>query len=890
MNEVRGFKLKEILFNRKAINLIMIYIFFMLSAVAMHYYFISSGAYFNEVCCDSVKQISYFYPFLERMFEQGEFFWSWNYGLGGDVFGQFLYYFSTSPFFWLSIILFNFDSLKDVFEFRLFSSIFKLTLTMIFSYHLFHYLKRTYLSSLVGSLIYGGAVYFTFYSLRYDFMVDGMVWLPLLILGYERLLLEKKKGLFLFTVFLVICSNFYLAFINSIFLGLYSIFKYFVIREKYTLKSFLDHMIHFAGMYLIGFLLAAFAFLPAVYNYLNVDRFYYEHSIPMFFSTEYYLSLPYHLFFQSKTLSTVIILPVATLFIMFYGIWVQKAVTKKVTLFSLIIFLMFLIPFVYSMFNGFSSIQFRWLYLFVFMTAYGVTYILDEMRERYLKKEILFGAAILLFLTGVIKFKHEIIEVYATKNDMVILGIAFLVYVLLISRKRMPKPIFSIGLVAIVLFNTVFVNHLLIRNFLGDPLQLKERQVEILESSNYGVTSEQEVFKELNQKDSGFYRVIWNNLNEFNAPLLYGYNGVSAYNSLISGNVHQFLKNEYNTLQYNAPSLYKNVDNRIFIETMLGSKYYLLNKDEIYKPFGYSKWKEINDHVIYQNNYTLPIGFMYNQAVLKETFDSLSYAEKDELLLKAAVVENKVEGIQDIDPEKLEAKVKDIDIDEIEFNHARIDGQTLKVEENGQLIIPSVIPDEEGETLFQINLIRNDGEKYSLDVNNKTFNHFGDNNIYNYPKEEIVINLGYRHTSKDITVTLTPGEYQLGTMEVQFNSFKTFMELREKRQEQSLGNIEYSSQSLSGTINANQKGILFFSIPYSKGWKVKIDGNKVQPLEVNTAFIGVPLSKGEHEIELNFVSPLVMPGLIISSMTFLLIMGYMLWRNIITRKKKEGEY
>src|SRR5690606_25102189 len=94
------------------------------------------------------------------------------------------------------------------------------------------YVRRSSTASVLGSLVYGGSVYFTFYSLRYDFMVDGMVWLPLLLLGYERFNRENKSGLFLLTIFIVVSSNFYLAFINSIYLGLYVISRYFTDNDK----------------------------------------------------------------------------------------------------------------------------------------------------------------------------------------------------------------------------------------------------------------------------------------------------------------------------------------------------------------------------------------------------------------------------------------------------------------------------------------------------------------------------------------------------------------------------------------------------------------------------------------------------------------------------------
>lgn len=849
----------------------------------MHFYFIASGAYFNEICCDSLKQISFFYPFLERMFEQGDFFWSWNYGLGGDVFGQFLYYFSTSLFFWLTILFFDIETLQDIFELRLFISIAKLTLTMVFTYHLFQYLKRSTLSSIIGCLIYGGAVYFTFYSLRYDFMVDGMVWLPLLLLGFEKFAKERKKGLFIFTIFLVVSSNFYLAFINSIYLGLYVIFKYFILREKYTIKDFLVYFIRFSALYLVGFLLASFAFFPAVYNYLHVDRFYYEIDLPLLFSGEFYKALPYRLFFMSETLRMVIILPVLTLFVFLYGFFVRKKESKLVFIFSLVIVAMFLVPITYSMFNGFSSIQYRWLYLFVFMLAYVVTYILDEMLDTYRKIDIFFFGAILVLLATVVKLKYEVFEVWADDNDLILLGIAAVICLLLIFRTKIPRVVFSIGLISTVLLNTIFINNLVLQAFLDDPEKLKEQQQVIVNSSNYGIAAEHDMFNELKRADSSFYRIIWNNQVEFNAPLLYNYNGFSAYNSLLSGDVHQFLKREYNTMQYNSPSLYKNLDNRLFLETVLGNKYYIIPEKNSLKPYGYSLYKQLNDYTIYQNDFTLPIGFMYDSILDKNTFAKLTYSEKDQLLLRAAVVLDAPSlDLPVFDLEDLDAVTKNIQLENLDLNNAVLEDRKLSVKQYNQIILPDIIPEQDGEILLEINIKRPDGERYIMDANQKTFQYFGDNNIYNYPKEQIVINLGNQHKSSDIKIGLTPGEYLLGEINVHFNPYETYEDLVKRKRAQSMQNITYTNESVSGQVDVQEKGILFLSIPYSEGWKVKVDGESVDTIKTNSAFIGVPLSEGLHKVELRFVTPYFYPGLWISITTLFVFSAILLWRK---RKK-----
>lgn len=85
-----------------------------------------------------------------------------------------------------------------------------------------------------------------------------------------------------------------------------------------------------------------------------------------------------------------------------------------------------------------------------------------------------------------------------------------------------------------------------------------------------------------------------------------------------------------------------------------------------------------------------------------------------------------------------------------------------------------------------------------------------------------------------------------------------------------------SSSHLKGTVGANDDGILLFSMPYDKGWKIKIDGAKVTQEELLSALMGVEISKGEHIIEMNYVPVGLIPGIIISLITLFMVGCYII--------------
>ena len=63
--------------------------------------------------------------------------------------------------------------------------------------------------------------------------------------------------------------------------------------------------------------------------------------------------------------------------------------------------------------------------------------------------------------------------------------------------------------------------------------------------------------------------------------------------------------------------------------------------------------------------------------------------------------------------------------------------------------------------------------------------------------------------------------------------------------------------------------MLFTSIPYEKGWKARINGKKVDTIEVLNSLLAVPLTSGMQTIELSFTPKGFIFGLILSILAFI---------------------
>jgi uncharacterized membrane protein YfhO len=78
---------------------------------------------------------------------------------------------------------------------------------------------------------------------------------------------------------------------------------------------------------------------------------------------------------------------------------------------------------------------------------------------------------------------------------------------------------------------------------------------------------------------------------------------------------------------------------------------------------------------------------------------------------------------------------------------------------------------------------------------------------------------------------------------------------------------------IEGTIEAERRAALFFSIPYDTGWTVEIDGEVARCFKANVGFLGVLLPAGEHKIVLTYKPVLVREGMAVSSLAVLVFIG-----------------
>ena len=82
---------------------------------------------------------------------------------------------------------------------------------------------------------------------------------------------------------------------------------------------------------------------------------------------------------------------------------------------------------------------------------------------------------------------------------------------------------------------------------------------------------------------------------------------------------------------------------------------------------------------------------------------------------------------------------------------------------------------------------------------------------------------------------------------------------------------QFSSSHISGRIYPREAGILVFSIPYNRGWSLKIDGENTPMIRANFGMLATPVQAGTHAVELDFRVPGQREGVLIGALGLALL-------------------
>ncbi len=98
------------------------------------------------------------------------------------------------------------------------------------------------------------------------------------------------------------------------------------------------------------------------------------------------------------------------------------------------------------------------------------------------------------------------------------------------------------------------------------------------------------------------------------------------------------------------------------------------------------------------------------------------------------------------------------------------------------------------------------------------------------------------------------------------------------RRADTLSIAEHTQNRIGGSVTLAQKRLMFFSIPFDRGWTAHVDGKRATLLTVNVGFMGLMLEPGTHTIALEFTPPYLAAGAVVSLFA-VLVYAVLLYRS-----------
>lgn len=872
-----------------------------LSLSVMIFYRIGGTDYFYISRLGDIKeQYIHFFNLFHNLVRSGEMpFWSWEFGPGGSFWNQFGYYILGDIFIW-PLLLFPVEWFPYSF---IPMSMLKILLMAIGMYLFLKELGLKKQVAVLFAISYSFPILYFEYFYTHYFFINSAVFFPFILWGYERYIRSQQIKILVISLFLTGISNFYFLFMITVGLFFYSMFRYFTMDQiKISKLNFIKFHFKLSLVYLAALGLSMFIFLPSVFGFLdsNVtvrpEKPFFE---PVLSFDEMLRKLIWEGGISFLPLITVPILLINGKKNFFFG------------LMGCLIFLTVIFQNINSFAGGFSLPgEFRAFFLYnTLLVALGAI-ALNNINYRKMKNLMFLWILsigvyywlsqnpfthygnLLKYLPLFFTVTFSLYTFYKSHKGK---SIAILVLVILVSSYSSLIPY---SFVTDILFKTRGIDA-------GDYHKGVWGTLPLMSYEDYEkYYDNKEVKNALSnlKDDKSFYRVYFSypGLTNHNSSMSYRYKSYYAYNSLLKWKLQEYEMDYLGQLGSRSLSLLRGYPNSTIINTLLNNKYYITLSGKGTNMYGYETVFKKDNLLIEKNNYWLPIGFLYENALSASDFQEIYFPLQEEAALRNAVIPERIYdkySFPSAENHSLDfiASLKDAEFEQ---------GILKETNENGLLIdskepIEITIPLKEHE-LSEMNVFvdiipytKNNGVTINI-LNDKRQNYYFEKNMrnnayvssqYHYKEtvNKVLFRMGADSDSKWVKIVIQPGRFLLKDIRVTAGSYSAYDKWVKEHQSNSLKNIAFSNNRLSGIVNADQNAVLFLSIPYSKGWKAYIDGEKAETFPVHSAYTGVFIPEGSHEIQLRYLPEGFITGLGISLMS---LIGLLSWRVYFSKRVK----
>lgn len=308
--------------------------------------------------------------------------------------------------------------------------------------------------------------------------------------------------------------------------------------------------------------------------------------------------------------------------------------------------------------------------------------------------------------------------------------------------------------------------------------------------------------------------------------------------------------------------------NDLFFSTLMGEEWIV--GDSNTEILGYEAFAKEDKWTLYHTENAYTLGFASKNIMSSREFDSLNPAERQFALLKYAVVDN------DSLPDVYVSPFTPLEIDsQIPIERDR-DGWHLNDKSATSFDIIPNAGKKECIYAVRIDLSEMQEKGIAIKVNGIRNALSGRTNVF--PNDNFDMWFIISDFSEKLTFNFSRGDYTVSAIEVYAMDAEEFFAAGEDIT--MTESLSYDKDStLNAKISLDRPQTFLFTIPYDSGFTLTVDGKETPIKVVDRAFIGCELDAGEHEIVLTYKPPYRAAGICLAAFGGLLFVGLVLWDN-----------
>ena len=784
-------------------------------------------------------------------------FYSWSGGLGINFYALFAYYLASPVN--LLLVLFPADYLTEAILLIILVKIGLAGATFYYFQREVHQEESLVLVAIASA--YGLSSYVMAYVWNVMWL-DGIVLLPLIILGLIRVIRDRRYLLYPVSLGLALLTNYYIAYFIVIFTALYGLVALFIYQSSLKPLRLLGQIGQLTGLSLIGGGLSAVLTWP---TYLSLkltsaadDKF--GGTITHYFDLFDYISQ--HFLVMPPTirdgmpnlyggLFALLMLPV---FFLARRIPLRSKLLHFGLLLTLIVsFNINALNFFWHGFHYPNQLPFRNSFVYIFLLlsmAYPAWKSLPELTGKQI------GSLAALFM-GIALLAQKLNDkplpmpaLYAT-----LIFMALYAAVLTWGRVQAVHPADLAIALLLVMLAELSVNTLVVMHKIDTTEYLSSR-----EGYTAGVEVDQirEELKTIAQADKSFYRTEVIPPKTTNDGFLYQYHGLSVFASTSATKPVQF----FESLGYHSNSInsYKYEGSTIVLDSIFGIKY-LIRRNNFITDRLREQIAVTSELETFKNPFALPIGF-WAPASIKD----YHVASGDPLMAQNSLVMALGGAEQVLKPvNQLTGQQANIEISPFgthSYNYTR----TLKDEVSRAQILIDNPRDQQLYLYLDVTANQPDQGYVLIDDNRVDFN----------AKRSTLVDLGQVRAGARVEFNLTfkntsntSGTFGLFSYALDEQAFRDSVTTL---QQNALQVDRQTSSHLSGRLTAPQAGALLLTIPFDEGWRVHVDGQPVETYAVSDGLLAFDLAQGAHQVTLTYRPVGFLTGLAVTLSTIALLM------------------